>query len=310
MQGNLSQPAAGEALGTFTISWQDQSGAQSAASVPGIQLSETEISLSCRQSLFPGCVVQATSDRRGITETYTVRECRRRAGGYLVTAERERAEAPSDPDFEGPDLYEILQINPKADSETIHRVFRIMAARFHPDNPETGDREHFLALRRAHAVLSDPDRRSGYDEFRRDRAAGPIPIFEQKDFLLGIDAEKNRRLGVLSLLYYQRRVNSDQPGISLLDLERKMNLPREHLGFTMWFLRAKQWVTVADNSDYALTAEGAEYVEDNAGHSELLSWLLTRGETRMPARSERPGPPKGIEAPNLLESGSQNSSAH
>ena len=32
------------------------------------------------------------------------------------------------------DYYEFLQISPHADTETIHRVYRYLAARFHPDN--------------------------------------------------------------------------------------------------------------------------------------------------------------------------------
>ena len=31
------------------------------------------------------------------------------------------------------DYYEVLQISRKADIETIHRVYRMMATRFHPD---------------------------------------------------------------------------------------------------------------------------------------------------------------------------------
>ena len=64
---------------------------------------------------------------------------------------------------ETPDYYEILQISRKADSQTIHRVFRIMAARFHPDNPETGDVDQFLRMKRAYGVLSDPSRRRAYN---------------------------------------------------------------------------------------------------------------------------------------------------
>jgi len=44
---------------------------------------------------------------------------------------------------------------PNADPETIHRVYRIMAARFHPDNPTTGSLERFLLLREAYQTLSD-----------------------------------------------------------------------------------------------------------------------------------------------------------
>ena len=35
--------------------------------------------------------------------------------------------------------YDLLQINPRAEIETIERVYRIMAARYHPDNQQTGD---------------------------------------------------------------------------------------------------------------------------------------------------------------------------
>src|SRR5579872_2360042 len=44
-------------------------------------------------------------------------------------------------EYGGPnvDYYEVLQVNQKADPETIHRVFRLMAQRFHPDNAETGN---------------------------------------------------------------------------------------------------------------------------------------------------------------------------
>ena len=37
------------------------------------------------------------------------------------------------------DYYELLQISPNAEPETIHRVYRLLAQRFHPDNGQTGD---------------------------------------------------------------------------------------------------------------------------------------------------------------------------
>ena len=40
------------------------------------------------------------------------------------------------------DYYEFLQISPNADQDTIHRVYRFLAARFHPDNPDSGDRRN------------------------------------------------------------------------------------------------------------------------------------------------------------------------
>ena len=52
------------------------------------------------------------------------------------------------------DFYELMQISPGAEVETIHRVYRMLAQRFHPDNPETGDTEKFLALTPAHETLT------------------------------------------------------------------------------------------------------------------------------------------------------------
>src|ERR1700687_5664825 len=70
------------------------------------------------------------------------------------------------------DHYEVLQIGRNADSETIHRVYRIMAARFHPDNPRTGNTETFLLLKRAYEALADPDLRAKYDPESQGEGAG------------------------------------------------------------------------------------------------------------------------------------------
>jgi hypothetical protein len=42
-----------------------------------------------------------------------------------------------------------------------------------------------------------------------------------QDFATGIDGEANRRMGLLRLLYHSRRINQDDPGLSLLQLEKK-----------------------------------------------------------------------------------------
>ena len=38
------------------------------------------------------------------------------------------------------DFYETLEVSPNANSETIERMFRYQARRFHPDNKASGDR--------------------------------------------------------------------------------------------------------------------------------------------------------------------------
>ena len=41
------------------------------------------------------------------------------------------------------DYYEVLQISSNAEPETIQRIFRMLAQRYHPDNKDTGDDRRF-----------------------------------------------------------------------------------------------------------------------------------------------------------------------
>lgn len=243
-------------------------GAESAIPINGTELQRLDL-------IRPGSVVMIESGDGSPSEKYFVRHSSRNGATHSLRLVRSpSAEDEAEPETEELDYYDILQIGAEAETETIYRVYRIMAARFHPDNPKTGDVEKFLLLKTAYEVLSDPDRRSEYDARRKRRDTEPLPIFELKDFVTGVEAEANRRLGVLSLLYNQRRQDPDHPAISLLHLELRMAFPREYLSFTMWFLRAKGLVTAADNQDYMITAPGAEFVEENVGKSEILGQLL------------------------------------
>jgi curved DNA-binding protein CbpA len=152
-----------------------------------------------------------------------------------------------------------------------------MAARFHPDNRKTGDVERFLLLRQAYEVLSDPERRRQYDARSAEADSEPLDIFELQDFIDGTEGEINRRLGVLSILYHRRRRNEERPCVSLLDLERRMALPREYLDFTLWYLRAKGYVKAEDSSDFSLTAAGVDYLESVSSENQMARELMWPG---------------------------------
>ncbi len=172
------------------------------------------------------------------------------------------------------DYYEVLQISPNAELSTIQRVYRMLASRYHPDNPSTGDTDRFLLLQSAHNVLADPEQRATYDEVYKRERTQFNPVFGMKEFVVGVDAEMNRRLGMLSLLYNRRRSDPDRPGLSLFDLELMMSIPREHLEFTAWYLREKGYVRRDDHSELTVTAEGIDFVERRQQDSPLLRRLL------------------------------------
>jgi curved DNA-binding protein len=178
--------------------------------------------------------------------------------------------------MEMPDYYEFLQISPSAEADTIHRVYRFLAARFHPDNHDTGDTGKFFLLKEAYEVLSNPERRAAYDVARQ--ASQPEPLSTRIDFMDDMEGELNRRLAVLSVLYFQRRTNPNQPEVSFRDIERRLGFPRDYLMFTAWYLRTKGYITRADNSEFTITADGVDFVETQRVNIPVLEKLLTTGE--------------------------------
>jgi curved DNA-binding protein CbpA len=172
------------------------------------------------------------------------------------------------------DYYEALQISANAEPETIHRVYRLLAQRFHPDNNETGNETRFRAITEAYEVLSSPERRAQYDlvhqRIWRDRwKLVEETAVSDHDFKL----EQISRLTMLELLYSRRRTQPHTPSISILDIEAMTGRPREHLEFSVWFLTQRKLIQRGDDSSLAITADGVEYFEQNmdkADQSRLL----------------------------------------
>ena len=221
-----------------------------------------------------GAQVYLRADSFGLMGMAKVRYCHQRAAGYMVGLELEKRGASMRTADDFIDYYEVLQISPKADLETIQRVFRMQAARYHPDNKQSGDAERFLLLTRIYDTLVDPRKREKYDILRRMREPGSIPVFGLSEFVAGIEGEVNRRLGVLCLLYKRRRSNPDHPSLSLLQLEFLMDFPREHLMFTVNYLREKDYIRIVENSDFQISADGIDSLEAGVRGKQIFQHLL------------------------------------
>jgi curved DNA-binding protein CbpA len=179
-----------------------------------------------------------------------------------------------------PDLYEVLQISPFAGTETIHRIYRFLAARYHPDNPETGNAEMFHRVKSAYDVLSTPERRAKYDAARSGEIKAAAPLSSTIDFMDDVEGEINRRLALLAVLYSRRRTSPRYPEVTLMEIETYMGFPRDYLDFTTWYLVKKGYVHQADNSDFTLTVAGVDYVESQRAYMPVLNRLLTSGQIR------------------------------
>jgi curved DNA-binding protein CbpA len=162
------------------------------------------------------------------------------------------------------DYYEVLQVSSGADPETIHRVYRYLAQRFHPDNQETGNDGRFRQVHEAYTVLSDPERRARYDvTYQQQRQDRFRLVATGGDVRNDFEMEQMVRLTLLEVLYTRRRMEPSAPAIFSGDLEGLIGRPREHLEFTIWFLSQKKFVTRDDNARLQITAEGVEHLEQN-----------------------------------------------
>jgi curved DNA-binding protein len=176
-----------------------------------------------------------------------------------------------------PDHYEALQVSPHADRDTIDRVYRHLAKRFHPDNQESGDADRFTAVVDAYRVLADPEQRAWYDvQYERARQTR-WRVFDQATTADDITADRRIREAMLSVLYTARRADADRPGMGMIDLERLLGCPEEHMKFHLWYLRENGWIQRLENGMIAITASGVDHVLASGGPARSNRHLLGSG---------------------------------
>src|SRR5215472_10025828 len=86
----------------------------------------------------------------------------------------------------GRSLYEILQVDPRAEPEVLEAAFRRLARKYHPDVSRTSDSvERMKELNAAYEVLRDPAKRADYDralldpeDAWEDHTAEPEPVVQ------------------------------------------------------------------------------------------------------------------------------------
>jgi curved DNA-binding protein CbpA len=177
------------------------------------------------------------------------------------------------------DYYELLEISPNANSETIERIFRYFAMRYHPDNQATGDEKRFSEILDAHNTLKDPAKRAQYDIQHKYHTNLRNELTEEASNTNGIEWDAVIQDKLLSLLYVKRRKDIRDPGIGDHELERLSGCPREHLEFHVWYLKAKGWIGRIENGTFAITVEGVDRAKSiPASATKLLTHPTTQAE--------------------------------
>jgi len=183
-------------------------------------------------------------------------------------------------------LYEVLQLSPSAEQLVITKVYRLLAAYYHPDNKQTGDEERFKLVLKAYEVLSDPAKRSRYDletlgkssqtTHRAGVADSAQTAARSKEelkakFGFGDDgngtsgdsniSERELRKLLLMALYDVRRNTPNKPELSLLVLSELLGCTVEDLEFSNWYLKEKGYIKISESADFSVTIAGVDYVE-------------------------------------------------
>jgi curved DNA-binding protein CbpA len=172
------------------------------------------------------------------------------------------------------DYYETLEISPNANADTIERIFRYLAQRYHPDHPITANPLKFSDIVKAYEILRHPEQRAQYDvNYKRHLEYSSKLVEEASDKeSLELDAVIQEKL--LSILYVKRRRNMQNPGIGNLELERLSGCPREHLEFHLWYLKENGWIFRLENGLLAITVSGVDkaamFTENRRVHSAKL----------------------------------------
>ena len=161
------------------------------------------------------------------------------------------------------DYYEILQLSQRADQETIERVYRLLARRYHPDNKNTGDGEKFDVLVKAYRALSDPERRAGYDVKYEAGNAHQWNIFSDASPSEGAEEDRKIYQAILSMLYTARRRDAGNAGVGIFQMEKLLGVPEKNLEFHIWYLREKGWIQRVENGGFAITVSGVDAVIEN-----------------------------------------------
>jgi hypothetical protein len=215
--------------------------------------------------------VQAGSSRVPLLGYYRVRSCIIAGIGKYraeLTPEAVAAEGPGETSpkkDEDADHYEVLQVSRLADADTIRRVFHSLAARYHPDNKETGNDHRFRQLVLAYNVLSDPEKRAAYDVRLAAEDKTRFRIFNSVQSAEGVQGEFRKRHGILRLLYTKRLRDPHDAGLRGRDFIELLGVPAEHLEFALWFLRERRYIIRSDNNRYEITCSGVEEFEGEQG---------------------------------------------
>lgn len=174
-----------------------------------------------------------------------------------------------------PDLYEVLQLSPHAEQPTIECVYRFLAMRASATLKKSQDPAKAQLVMKAYEALKDPVKRAAYDAERAGaqsvaalaeavKTSSPRPAMGPalpKDVSEAKTRERRKRQLILDALYERKLATPTKPGVSLIELEKIIQVPKEEMDFALWYLIESGWVQSMDNGKVGITLPGVYAAE-------------------------------------------------
>jgi len=185
------------------------------------------------------------------------------------------------------DHYQVLGVPRRAISETIQDAYQLLAARYHPNNRETGNKEKFDSVNLAYEVLSDPQLRKSFDDASGGNFEPEKLTFRSDEFFEAVGGESQRRLCILCLLYDRKRDRPATGSLSVRDLENLMSVPQDQFNLSIWYLKQRGLISSNDKSNLQITVDGMDYLEQHLPPVNSILALL-KATSESPATEPAP----------------------
>jgi curved DNA-binding protein CbpA len=176
------------------------------------------------------------------------------------------------------DHYVVLGIEPKANSETIHRAYTQLAQKYHASNSATANAEMFEAVNMAYETLSDPELRGIFDKLKGLGQDEGGPKFTGVGFFDTLGREAVRRAAVLCVLYDRRLTKPATPSLSVRHLELIMDATPSELSSALWYLKQRGLAASDDKSSLQITVDGMDFLETKRPPAEeIMAFIKPTG---------------------------------
>ncbi len=161
------------------------------------------------------------------------------------------------------DYYEILESSPNAHPSTIDQLFICLAKRYHPDVPNSGDKQKFEKIAEAYQTLRIPATRDKYDaKYSSEQGKSKAPVIgSHAKASDAIEVDVADRHELLALFYKKRRDNINDPGLAVGGIEHQVDYPLNVLKFHLWYCTQKGWLHREESGQLAITSAGVDKME-------------------------------------------------